>query len=851
MWCCLRRDGVQGNMKVARKEFRIAMQSLNHGWRSVSGHLALGRLEFAEKRYSEALIAFKRALVECPSCPPAVRTAIGMCYFFLGNVDKARKAFNRALELQPRSTQPLLGLAVLHALEHGHEGEQAANACLAKAYLEDPTNPYTLALLSHHALQQGLFDVSLKLSRAAYDRIPFDEANWRAEIETLAGRCHHAQGNISSALEHYQRALSIRKGHQVASLALAQLTTAKRDFAHASSLFQSILKAHPHWVDALSCFGPLIPHFNFKASMPLKQIFIEMARKEKSNKDLWQIAGDVNCVDDPAIALKAYLEGLSLYGKSSSENIVPIRLLNNIAVLYFRSEQMEKSYIRMSEAIENMQLGGFNDLHPASQVTLGYNMARIREAVGDLGTAEKEYESLLKEFPKYIDCLLRLACISKKRGDIAQAEYYARKASETSSSSADALALLSGIYIERRDLANAKNKLEALQSALAPGLSSIEVYGRVALGNIHLYSIPGELQEASNVRKASIHLAHAMGLYRRALEKDPGNLFAANGVGCVLAESGQLHLAKEIFLSVQEAAAATDGFQRIPDAWINLASVQLGLSQFKAAEVTYIQAIKRYSQLKLDPRLLLYLAKTQHEGGATHSSMRTISKAIHLAPSDHRLRFNAAYLMQQDAAKCLQDSESFGEEEKVAEYRKSTLSFESSHRIFSWLHKLGQNVSGIASKKLEHHIEFASKMHKTSLAKLNKAKKEAQAASLKKNELKLRRRAAEKFREMEIRKEQAELQATLSKDERIAQQAELKLQRMKSSWKQGKEVTLGAGEGDITGISKPGPKSDPLDGYFNVSGDDEDFDPQREKNAETEGLFLLVDTMTHGFCDCK
>ena len=54
---------------------------------------------------------------------------------------------------------------------------------------------------------------------------------------------------------------------------------------------------------------------------------------------------------------------------------------------------------------------------PPPQVTLGYNLARVREACGDLKGAEAEYRELLAQFPQYGDCCLRLACIAKARGD--------------------------------------------------------------------------------------------------------------------------------------------------------------------------------------------------------------------------------------------------------------------------------------------------------------------------------------------------------------------------------------------------------------------------------------------------
>ena len=69
------------------------------------------------------------------------------------------------------------------------------------------------------------------------------------------------------------------------------------------------------------------------------------------------------------------------------------------------------------------------------------------------------------------------------------------------------------------------------------------------------------------------------------------------GIGCVLAEAGRLTEAKAIFLQVQAAVAATAGFYRLPDAWVNLANVHLGLDQYDAAAQGYTNALKRFYEL--------------------------------------------------------------------------------------------------------------------------------------------------------------------------------------------------------------------------------------------------------------
>lgn len=61
-------------------------------------------------------------------------------------------------------------------------------------------------------------------------------------------------------------------------------------------------------------------------------------------------------------------------------------------------------------------------------------------------------------------------------------------------------------------------------------------------------------------------------------------MFAAHGIGCILAVEGRLAEAKDVFVSVREAES------NIPEPWLNLAHVYLEQKNF-------INAIKLYVSL--------------------------------------------------------------------------------------------------------------------------------------------------------------------------------------------------------------------------------------------------------------
>lgn len=61
-------------------------------------------------------------------------------------------------------------------------------------------------------------------------------------------------------------------------------------------------------------------------------------------------------------------------------------------------------------------------------------------------------------------------------------------------------------------------------------------------------------------------------------------------------------------MQVQEASAATDGFWRMPDAWINLANVYLAQQQYVPAIQMYQNALRKFFDNR-SALVMLYLAR--------------------------------------------------------------------------------------------------------------------------------------------------------------------------------------------------------------------------------------------------
>ena len=70
------------------------------------------------------------------------------------------------------------------------------------------------------------------------------------------------------------------------------------------------------------------------------------------------------------------------------------------------------------------------------------------------------------------------------------------------------------------------------------------------------------------------------------LKQCTSNLYAANGLGMILVEKGQLNVSKEMFTRVQEAVSGTTFLQML-EVWINLEHVYFAQGNFTLAEKRY------------------------------------------------------------------------------------------------------------------------------------------------------------------------------------------------------------------------------------------------------------------------
>lgn len=167
-------------------------------------------IEFGKGNYQEALKSLKQVIESHPKCPIAVRFGIGVCYYKLGNIKKARLAFLNVLKFDPQNSQASAGLAIVDmqlgkSSELTQEKKAAIAGLINQSYKSDRNNPLALKLIAEHHLKAGNHEIAAQLCDFALnilesyrrpDQLPKEHQTFRRGIEVLKSEFFFILGKI-------------------------------------------------------------------------------------------------------------------------------------------------------------------------------------------------------------------------------------------------------------------------------------------------------------------------------------------------------------------------------------------------------------------------------------------------------------------------------------------------------------------------------------------------------------------------------------------------------------------------------------------------------------------------------
>lgn len=508
----------------------------------------LARVYHVREDHDNAHKFYEKACSLAPNLTPA-RFGLAQILIVKDDYKQAMSHLNKVLAASASATDALslLGLLEVRAGKDIEEGL----ARLRKAVELDPLNP-DLVVMEALALQQheSNYGKALERYQKAVDLMKRKRTKVPYEIYTNSGVLCHQTKRFDEALDMYQQALASLENFSTASVAsLDNLGVDGGRIRHPdNSMFFD-------FVDSKLVVEPV--HIDGKSVLKIVDV---------SETDLPSLAVSVG----DHIKLKE-----NFYSVIESVTVKDGSVILTAKDSFDPMETPEETEGPLSVFVKREN----NILKIPAAITIAFNLARLHEATGCTMAAIELHKAIAKRNPAYVNSYLRLACIAIDCGSLNECSQWLKIAAASAPGNPEVLALIGNLHLSLCDWAPAQTVFSSL---LEKKITSVEAYASLSLGNIYFANLH------VNEEKYARHLQHASDFYRRILTKDPANAYAANGLGTVLAEKGEIFKSKEVFNRVREVSGDT-----IADALLNLGHIYLAQKKHPEALQMYVNYMKR------------------------------------------------------------------------------------------------------------------------------------------------------------------------------------------------------------------------------------------------------------------
>ena len=256
------------------------------------------------------------------------------------------------------------------------------------------------------------------------------------------------------------------------------------------------------------------------------------------------------------------------------------QLLNNIGCFQHQAEKYDSARDFFQTALNACVKAGERDETldtDALVTTISYNLARTYEGSGLLDEAKQVYEGLLERHADYTDARTRLAYIELRQNPTEDGPQAMAALYETDSANLEVRALY-GWYLSRSKKRTANIADDVEQKHYKHTLQQYDKHDRYSLtgmGNLHLQTAREMRRdtEQERSRRSKIY-ERAVEFFDKALQLDPKNAYAAQGIAIALVEDKKdLTGAIQIFTKIRDTV-------REANVHVNLGHVFCDLKQY-------------------------------------------------------------------------------------------------------------------------------------------------------------------------------------------------------------------------------------------------------------------------------
>ena len=380
-------------------------------------------------------------------------------------------------------------------------------------------------------------------------------------------------------------------------------------------------------------------------------------------------------------------------------------------------------------------------------ITLSYNFARILEDVGHTNAAKEVYVQLLKQHPSFIECYLRLSRMARDAGRLDEASVWVSRALTVEESDPDAGVSLGDLYARGLKWDEAKKHYEKVVVK-----NRHDARTMLSLGNMYFANL------SSNPDK---YLKDSYKFFHHVLMEDCKNVYAANGLGMVCAQKGELDVAREIISRAREA-----GLPLSEDICCNLAHVHLAQGRFVDAEMLYQAALKTLprsssssggSAAKQSDRVnsayeCMAFAEFRH--GRHSDALRSLLRGLHNDPSCLRGWYNVAIVRSDIASQYKADKG----DNKVDEIEDAMENLRLARRMFHFLGSASASSAAATQSTRGQPYKPSDAVKKESVCRHNEAMfaDELERAKVEEKQHAVEREEKEALHQLRMQKKQEE-----------------------------------------------------------------------------------------------